>query len=589
MRKANGKPAHCGANSGSSLISVLIIAGLSVTLYAAAALWTANSVSINNRNNVYNSTVAAAEASTEMALTYLESDFLNQSFRPNSLDRYRSQIPRLDWAADYRFTDGAGGYRKNWIESSAGSVMTNLDSQFKGLYGMAYSCRIRSSASPRNTPYNLSAMVQQDVQLAAIPIFQFAIFYQMNLEINPGPAMQITGKVHSNGTLYTAPGASLEYMDAVTAVGQIINNRDPNDPQYGSSFVAPVYDKEKLEKVSALNLPICTNNSSTAVRAILQVPPAGEDASSVQGQQRLYNRVDLIVTTTATRATVKAGLWGHFAELSPDAGAVGTNPPTTYSFVTTNASFYDQREGKMTLTTEIDVAALGRWITNAVVSLNESALVSLGHQLNSIYVDDQRVASDKLTVVRVKNGEELPPQGLTVATSLPLYVQGHYNVPASAMGTTNTSLCKPAALLGDAITVLSADWLDSNASNSTSKVTQRVAVDTTVNAAILGGIVPTGNYGGTKRYSGGVENFPRFLENWGGKVFTYNGSMVVMFESQFATNFWNSPGTGAANYYNAPTRHWAFDTNFRDYSRLPPVTPQMLKTVRGRWQVLAAQ
>ena len=71
-------------------------------------------------------------------------------------------------------------------------------------------------------------------------------------------------------------------------------------------------------------------------------------------------------------------------------------------------------------------------------------------------------------------------------------------------------------------------------------------------------------------YSGGVENFLRMLESWGtsGDLW-YNGSIMAMFPSRYATNFWQQTG----NYYDAPTRHWAFDTNFVNPARLPPCTP----------------
>ena len=190
--------------------------------------------------------------------------------------------------------------------------------------------------------------------------------------------------------------------------------------------------------------------------------------------------------------------------------------------------------------------------------------------------------SGELTAVRVKNGQNLPSDGLTVATSEPLYVQGHFNSPTTTVGSTNTSNTAPASLLGDSITVLSANWSDANSSKP---MTQRPAINTTVNAAFLAGIVQTTNSVGTKHYSGGVENFPRFLEDWSGKTLTYNGSMVVMFPSKFATNWWIDPGT----YYNAPNRSWAFDLNFLNYNRLPPGTPQVRKVVRGQWSTIAAK
>jgi hypothetical protein len=57
-----------------------------------------------------------------------------------------------------------------------------------------------------------------------------------------------------------------------------------------------------------------------------------------------------------------------------------------------------------------------------------------------------------------------------------------------------------------------------------------------------------------------------------------------MFESRFATKYWIAPG----NYYNAPIRRWSFDVNFLDSRRLPPMTPQFRKLVRGQWRIVAA-
>jgi hypothetical protein len=333
---------------------------------------------------------------------------------------------------------------------------------------------------------------------------------------------------------------------------------------------------------SSLTLPIATNNSPTVVQQITELPPVGEDPKSPMGAARYYNECDLIITTTSSNVTVRAGQWDNFASLTPDTSA--TNGNSGFSFVQTNASFYDAREQKWTVTTDINVGALTNWMRSAAggAALNTYAGQVVGHQLNSIYVDDKRKNSGKLTVARVSNGQTLPPSGLTVATDLPLYVKGHFNAPNTTAGSTDTSNTKPASLVGDAITVLSGNWSDAYGNNALSS---RTPANTTVNAAFLAGIVQPTNTTGTLHYSGGVENFPRFLENWSGYNFTYNGSMVVMYPSQFATNCWVQTGT----YYNAPNRKWAFDVNFLDYRRLPPATPQVRKLVRGQWTVVAAQ
>jgi archaellum component FlaG (FlaF/FlaG flagellin family) len=135
--------------------------------------------------------------------------------------------------------------------------------------------------------------------------------------------------------------------------------------------------------------------------------------------------------------------------------------------------------------------------------------------------------------------------------------------------------------MADSITVLSTGWNDSSAKNAST------AANTTINAGMFEGIVRS-NPNISGNYSGGVENFLRLLENWGsGNILTYNGSIVVMFPSQYATNSWqptsSSSGSSATGYYNAPTRHWAFDLNFANQALLPPLTPQTKAVIRGQW------
>jgi len=120
------------------------------------------------------------------------------------------------------------------------------------------------------------------------------------------------------------------------------------------------------------------------------------------------------------------------------------------------------------------------------------------------------------------------------------------------------------------------NWNDANSGNA---VASRVAGPTTVNAAILAGDVPTV----PGQYSGGMENFPRFLETWGAaNAFTYNGAMIKMFPSLYATNYW-----GKNNVYVPPARNWAYDLNFEDPTKLPPLTPSLLRVIRGQWATIA--
>ena len=81
-------------------------------------------------------------------------------------------------------------------------------------------------------------------------------------------------------------------------------------------------------------------------------------------------------------------------------------------------------------------------------------------------------------------------------------------------------------------------------------------------------------------YGGGLENFPRFLENWGGVTAFYRGSLVSIAYAQKATNFCGWAGA----YYGAPTRNWAFDTRFQDPANLPPGTPVVGSVVQTAYR-----
>jgi hypothetical protein len=129
---------------------------------------------------------------------------------------------------------------------------------------------------------------------------------------------------------------------------------------------------------------------------------------------------------------------------------------------------------------------------------------------------------------------------------------------------------------------LSSGWNPANGNASYSSRNVPASGDT-VNAGFFAGIVPSNG----SSFSGGVENFPRFLENWNGAPFYYNGSMVEMFYSQIANQPFveDAPTPGA--YYTPPTRHWAFDTNFSNPSQQPPMTPKIIKVQPGQWSLLA--
>ncbi len=180
--------------------------------------------------------------------------------------------------------------------------------------------------------------------------------------------------------------------------------------------------------------------------------------------------------------------------------------------------------------------------------------------------------------VRPDNGKG----GFTLASEQPAYVLGNYNANAGGFGDPHAA----AAVMGDTVTLLSNNWTDLNSFKSPASVAGRAAVTSYYRVAIASGKninFPQPAFAGVPQdfgTDGGVHNFLRYLENWGGQTLNYQGSMVSLFYSQYATGVFKCCGT----VYSPPTRAYAFDTDFLDMSKLPPGTPKFRDVVNVGFQ-----
>ncbi len=651
---------------GYALLIILCFLAVCLTVFASMMYWISSNASVTSRNNQFNMSEAAAEAAAEKVLSQMNYDYIAQSLS-NSGAYYGSKIPttndQASWPVKYVYSDTNGV--ANQISVNLGSWSTNttpLNSQFTGLYGLVQPCTITATATPIGQRYAVPATISEGIQFASIPLFQFAIFYNMDLEIDPGASMSIKGKVWSNGGIWSGTD-NLMYNDTVAAVGQVYYKPTASDPfcsgkndsgtSIGHFAYTPTSGNDRI------TMPIGTNNDPAAVEAIINLPPSAyamntAAAFTTNGQIYLANAADLYLTNFPNGTNCYPNLtaigtnmilfyqdgvngplsyqtrmpWDFYiiTNVSPlHHGLSFTNyvPASQwtnslgetnriwyagYSFVT-NALFYDWREGwkggagppKAVQAVQVDIQKYNIWLANGAAnnggSTYNNQCISPSHKshpIDSIFVYNAvPLTGTTLPAVRVVNGGMLPtqtaPYGFTIATPMPMYVWGNYNVSnsfGSSLGKNSTTYTWPSALMADAVTVLSTNWIDSySAFTNKSQCTSGgpTPKTTTVNAALLEGIVRSTNASSASPgYSGGVENFLRLLENWGGSsgvALWYNGSIVVMFPSQYATNYQQITG----KYYNAPARNWAFDTNFVQQAGLPPLTPQSKGVVRANW------
>jgi hypothetical protein len=170
------------------------------------------------------------------------------------------------------------------------------------------------------------------------------------------------------------------------------------------------------------------------------------------------------------------------------------------------------------------------------------------------------------------------PCGLTIASENPLYVQGDFNAAANGnFGGAHVA----AAVLADAVTLLSNNWNDVNSFScpyglgGTGVCNYRAASTTTYRLAVAAGKgisfpQPVG-YTTYQDFGtdGGVHNFLRMMENWGGQTLFYRGSIVSFYYNRQATGVYKCCTT----VYSPPSRGYNFDSDFLTPSLLPPRTP----------------
>ena len=445
---------------------------------------------------------------------------------------------------------------------------------------------------------NLVAKVQRIFQEQQISPWNYAIFYNDPLEIHPGPDFYINGWVHTNGDLYTNH-KSLHFMDKATYSGQWSigfmpgdGSHSPTDPANGSPTwpmnpeIRPDYDSNH----QPFNLDSASfdfsNPNNTGYHELIE-PPVLPLASYPDplGGARYFNQAGIIIEITDNLNTA---LPDNVKLLRPNGDGTATTLTaastgedknlydmfSTSGVITTNQTFQDNREQAGVRVTTVDISKITK---DSGTAWNKS-----GSPFNGIvYIYNPSAAANgigKKRGVRLKNGALIPTGGLTVASANPVYIQGDFNTgisPPSNSGDPTTPQApgytrQPCSVLADAVNILSNSWNDATSFGNAS--------NTTINSAILSGIVPSGT--SNNNYSGGAENFPRFLENWSNKALTYYGSMVELYKSQQAIGFW----TYGPPVYNAPLRKWYFDTNFRLKS--PPGTLMTFTYTRGRWSLV---
>lgn len=538
------------------VMAISLVIMLLLTLIGMGALLSSNIDILTTRNQREGKgAFYAAEGGIVYGTKELNS-LLATTLSPTSAQLAAITVPSIPGYNFDTFSVASGG---------SGSTKTVTTGPYAGLSSFSTPYTVTSQASGTVADTG-TVRLTQNLEDQLIPLFQFGVFYDGDLEIWPGANMTFNGRIHSNQDIYMGSSATLTVDSRLTSAEEIyrcrkdapstcLNSkiRQPDAKCTGSPpcYVNLTYDhntsnwatkayndwgglvQDSAHGVQELSLPIGTSNPIDLIRRGDTINPSDSTESQTLKDSRMYWKADLRILDGV--AYNKSG-----GTVTLDAGVI------------TAKTLYDYREGKVITVQELNVGNLNSCAckpANGILYLSQTQ--DLGNSKG----------------IRLTNGATLPTGGLTVASDNPIYVKGDYN--------TNTK--KGAAIMGDALTFLSTSWKDTTDAtpyNASTGISSRTAANMTMNAAVM-----TGNTNTTVgAYNGGLENLPRFLENWSGTL-TYSGSLVDLWQSQQHKKLW--PGTGTV--YNPPTRTWSYDTAFNTPANLPPGTPKVRTLARAQW------
>lgn len=252
-----------GSSRGSALAVAILFTMVCALLAFAVLQWSVTERRLNMRGALWLAARNAAEGVAEYGFSQVRNDFETSaapgSYKPGSANALN--LPNASVFAGSSVVTGAlsssnpngmeliGG---PWIQVPSGSSTYYVDpadynNQFdplKGKWVFRRDIVVLARATvmpPSGAP--ITHYMTETISVRGAPLFAYAIFYNGNLELSPGPQMDVYGPVHCNGSIFAAGENSggLNFHGPVTCAGDIFHawaNANAAGQQDGGSAVA---------------------------------------------------------------------------------------------------------------------------------------------------------------------------------------------------------------------------------------------------------------------------------------------------------------------------------------------------------------
>ncbi len=230
--------------NGSAIVIALLIMVLLMG-FVALAISRTNSETVSAANDAAESrSFEAAQASLEIMTRNFDKIF---DFKLNpvqaDLDNIKAQKPP-------DFTEYTFDQRIEKTKNTQQVVLTGGD--YQGLRSTRDEWELKTTATDTT---GVEVELRRRYFNDRIPIFQFGIFYEDDLEFHPGPRFDFGGRVHSNRNLFMMAGNELLFSSKVTTVGEVFTDVARN----GNYTWA---DNVKIKNASGTNVRLYKNMGS---------------------------------------------------------------------------------------------------------------------------------------------------------------------------------------------------------------------------------------------------------------------------------------------------------------------------------------
>ncbi len=606
------KSPQTSKESGSAVIGVIIMTMISSMLVAGLLQYSSQQAKMTRHALDFQKCQIAAEAALEFGFRQLRREAVQQrlmssrSVMQNALDNRLDGLNTVagDFPAFAMHTADNNHTLRIEVDNEVVRDQTIGAGTYADWHGDRQNFTITAGA--RNPETGVGAAYQLTAQVISINLIRFAIFYEEDLEFLPGPPMELHGPVHTNADLYLRPRSRLELHDRVRTAGDFIfEGKDGrtggddvfvlNDHGYfmgvrnaasdgghldsrhdgwtgealqqwrHERFLSSAHNVQPLRPpVAPLDpmIELIQRPRSKDSQEYQDLTPEERDQWQMTEDEKFSTRaavtihVDNAGNITATDfydEEIELQVGAELVEREDNPDEFEKNEEDGHYVLENNASidtslrFRDGREGR-------DVASVDLYMDNLLEQLADHLDVSSSfsnpledRSSGLIYVTRDDPGDGSMPAVRLRNASRIERGGgISIASDKPVYIEGHFNRenPAETL------------VAGDAVSLLSTNWQDSN---SSSHHNNRRAADTEHNLVFMTGNTETPEVGGD--YGGGVENVYRYLENWSGRTHLFRGSLICLWQARVADSDWGG-------HYSPPNRDWGYDDMYTTTS--PP-------------------